>query len=91
MLQTFHDGRLISGPDLAGPYQGTALELAVRLETLGLDETSRICEGLEPSSQLSVSDEVVIVVISSEREPISGLPVIVTIPQVPMSAPGGTA
>lgn len=91
VLQTFHDEPLISGPDLAGSYQGTAVELAVRLETLGLDETSRIWEGLERSYQLSVSYEVAIVVIASALEPISVPHVTVALPQYAIGAPGGSA
>ncbi len=64
-LQTFHDEPLITDPDLTGSYQGSGVQLGVRLETLGLDETSRIWEGLERSYQLSVSYEVAIVVIGS--------------------------
>jgi hypothetical protein len=87
VLQTFHDEPLIAGPDLAGSYQGTSVELAVRLETLGLDEVSRIWEGLERSYKLSVSYEVTIVVIGSALEPISGPPVIVAKPQFAIGAP----
>jgi|SRR5579863_9856510 len=75
VLQTFHDEPLITGADLQGSYAGTALELAVRLETLGLDETSRIWEGLERSYQLSVSYEVSIVVIASALGALSATPV----------------
>jgi hypothetical protein len=67
VLQTFHDEPLISGPDLAGSYEGPAVELAVRPETLGLDETGRIWKGPERSYQLSISYEVAIVVIGSAR------------------------
>jgi hypothetical protein len=88
VLQAFNDEPLISGPDLRGSYQGTAVELAVRLETLGLDETSRIWEGLERSYQLSVSYEVAIVVIGSALEPVSAPPVMVAQPQYAVGAPG---
>lgn len=91
VLQTFHDEPLISGPDLHGSYHGTAVELAVRLETLGLDETSRIWEGLERSYQLSVSYEVAIVTIESALEPISTPPVMVALPQYAIGAPGDGA
>lgn len=87
VLQTFHDEPLIYGPDLAGSYQGTSVELAARLETLGLDEVSRIWEGLERSYKLSVSYEVTIVVIGSALEPISGPPVTVAQPQFAIGAP----
>jgi Pvc16 N-terminal domain len=89
VLQAFHDEPLVSGPDLEGSYQGTAVELAVRLETLGLDETSRIWEGLERSYQLSVSYEVAIVVIESGLQPVSAPPVMVVMPEVAIGAPGG--
>jgi hypothetical protein len=89
VLQTFHDEPLISGPDLHGSYHGTAVELAVRLETLGLDETSRIWEGLERSYQLSVSYEVAIVTIASALEPVSAPPVMAALPQYAVGAPGG--
>jgi hypothetical protein len=91
VLQTFHDEPLISGSDLAGSYQGTAVELAVRLETLGLDETSRIWEGLERSYQLSVSYEVAIVVIGSALEPVFAPPVKVAMAEVALGDPSGGA
>jgi hypothetical protein len=89
VLQAFHDEPLISGPDLQGSYQGTAVELAARLETLGLDETSRIWEGLERSYQLSVSYEVAIVVIASGLQPTEAPPVLVAMPEVAIGAPPG--
>jgi hypothetical protein len=90
-LQTFHDEPLITDPDLAGSYQGSGIQLAVRLETLGLDETSRIWEGLERSYQLSVSYEVAIVVIGSAREPIAVTPVSIAEARLAIGAPGGMA
>jgi hypothetical protein len=90
VLQTFHDEPLISGPDLAGSYQGSSVELAVRLETLGLDETSRIWEGLERPYQLSISYEVAIVVIGSALQPIDAPPVKVAMAEVAIGAPGGS-
>jgi hypothetical protein len=88
VLQTLNDEPLISGADLAGSYQGTGIELAVRLETLGLDETSRIWEGLERSYQLSVSYEVSIVVLASDLVPRVATPVTVVQPQISIGAPG---
>jgi hypothetical protein len=90
ILQTFHDEPLISGPDLAGSYQGSSAELAVRLETLGLDETSRIWEGLERPYQLSISYEVAIVVIGSALQPMDATPVQVAMAEVAIGAPGGS-
>jgi hypothetical protein len=88
VLQTFHDEPLISGADLEGSYQGTGVELAVRLETLGLDETSRIWEGLERSYQLSISYEVSIVVIAADLAPIAVTPVSIVQPNYAIGAPG---
>jgi hypothetical protein len=88
VLQTFHDEPLISGTDLEGSYQGSGVELAVRLETFGLDETSRIWEGLERSYQLSISYEVAIVVIASDLAPIAVTPVSIVQPQYAIGAPG---
>jgi hypothetical protein len=90
VLQTFYDEPLITAPDLAGSYQGTGVELAVRLETLGLDETSRIWEGLERSYQLSVSYEVAIVRIDSAVDPIPVGTVLVAEAQVAIGAPGAS-
>jgi len=87
ILQTFHDEPLIAGAQLAGSYRGTEVELAVRLETLGLDETSRIWEGLERSYQLSISYEVSIVVIGSALEPDSGPPVTIALPNYALGEP----
>ncbi len=89
VLQTFHDEPLISGPDLAGSYAGTAVELGVRLETLDLDQVSRVWEGLERSYKLSVSYEVTVVVIGSALPPWAVTPVTVARPQVAVGAPGG--
>jgi Pvc16 N-terminal domain len=91
VLQTFHDEPLISGPDLEGSYQGTAVELAARLETLGLDETSRIWEGLERSYQLSISYEVAIVMIGSALRPLTAPPVTVVMPEVAIGTPGAAS
>jgi len=91
VLQTFHDQQLISGPNLQGSYEGTATEIAVRLETLGLDETSRIWEGLERSYQLSISYEVAVIVIASELAPAAVPPVKIVLPQVAIGAPGSAS
>jgi hypothetical protein len=87
-LQTFHDEPLITGADLQGSYQGTDVELAVRLETLGLNETSLIWEGLERSYQLSISYEVTVVVIASALAPFAVTPVGIAKPQYAIGAPG---
>jgi hypothetical protein len=90
VLQALNDQPLISGPDLQGTYAGTGVELAARLETLGLDEMSRIWEGLERSYQLSISYEVTVVVVASELAPIAVTPVRIAEPQFAIGAPGGS-
>lgn len=88
VLQTFNDEPLISGADLAGSYQGTAVELAVRLETLALEEITRIWDSLERSYQLCISYEVAIVSIDSGLEAVAGPPVMIALPQYAVGMPG---
>jgi hypothetical protein len=88
VLQTFNDEPLISGGDLAGSYQGTEVELAVRLETLTLEEITRVWDSLERSYQLCISYEVGIVSIDSGLEAIAGPPVMIALPECAIGAPG---
>jgi hypothetical protein len=67
VLQTFHDHAMLAGSDLAGDFAATDTELQVRLESLALDEITRIWDSLERSYQLSVSYEVSVVEIASRR------------------------
>src|SRR5450432_1333320 len=69
ILQVFHSTPLLRGADLRGELSGSDAELCVRLESLALDEISRVWEALEGSYQLSVSYEVTLVDIDSAREP----------------------
>jgi len=81
VLQLFHSQPLFRGPDLRGQFAGTRSELFVRLETLSLDEITRVWEGLNGSYQLSVSYEVSMVNIAaaSDRQRVS--PVLVALPE----------
>jgi hypothetical protein len=88
VLQTFNDEPLISGGDLAGSYQGTEVELAVRLETLTLEEITRVWDSLERSYQLCISYEVGIVSIDSGLEATAGPPVMIALPEYAIGAPG---
>jgi len=88
VLQTFNDEPLISGGDLAGSYQGTEVELAVRLETLTLEEITRVWDSLERSYQLCISYEVGIVSIDSGLEAIVGPPVMIALPEYAIGVPG---
>lgn len=80
VLQTFHDHPLLRGNDLQGDFQGTEVELNVRLESLDLEEITRVWESLERSYQLSVSYEVSVVHIASGLEPVESTPVQVAMP-----------
>ncbi len=81
VLQVFHDHAVLRGSDLAGDFTGTDLELRVRLETMSLEEITRVWDALERSYQLSVSYEVSIVYISSQQEPVVAQPVEVALPE----------
>lgn len=75
VLQSLHSHPVLRGADLRGELVGADAEVHMRLETLGLDEMSRIWEALEGSYQLSVSYEVGLVKIDSALEPQSRVPV----------------
>src|SRR5687767_13727606 len=75
VLQALYDHPLIRGTDLQDDFTGTTVELTVRLETLGLDQISLVWEALDGSYQLSVSYEVSVISIFSEREPADTTPV----------------
>jgi hypothetical protein len=69
VLQVFYDHPKFRGGDLRGDFQGTTVELTVRLEPLKLEEITRMWDALDRSYQLSVSYEVSVVKIDSLREP----------------------
>ena len=81
ILQLFHSHPVLRGADLKEELAGTDAELHVRLESLTLDEMSRVWEALEGSYQLSVSYEVALVNIESAIEPDSIVPVTTVLPQ----------
>jgi len=81
VLQLFHQHPVLRGVDLQGAFLGTATELHVRLEPMGLEEITRVWEALEGSYQLSVSYEVSVVNIEAETEPESMTPVEVVLPE----------
>ena len=89
-LQTFHDHPTLRGTDLQDDLSGTEAELRVRLESLGLEEITRVWEALNRSYQLSVSYEVSVVDIESATEPGQVSPVLVASPEygvIVVSAP----
>jgi hypothetical protein len=81
VLQTLYDVPLLRGTLLQDDLAGTPLELGVRLETLSLEEITRVWEGLNRPYQLSVSYEVAVVPIASEREPFDMTPVQIAMPE----------
>jgi hypothetical protein len=81
VLQLFHDTPRLRGTDLVNELAGTDVELQVRLETMSLEEITRVWDALEGSYQLSISYEVSIVDIDSEQQPDRAAPVTVVIPE----------
>ncbi|MET0647646.1 MAG: DUF4255 domain-containing protein [Pyrinomonadaceae bacterium] len=81
VLQIFHDHPLLRGTDLQGDFSGTTVELAVRLETMSLEEIARVWDTLDGAYQLSLSYQTSIVEIDSEREPEDVTPVEVVLPE----------
>lgn len=81
VLQSFHSHPCLRGADLRGQFAGTGGELFVRLETLSLEEITRVWEGLSGSYQLSVSYEVSMVDIASALQPETFTPVLVALPE----------
>ena len=81
VLQVFHDHPLIYGSSLGAGFEGTDVELRVRLDPIGLEEITRIWDSLDRSYQLSVSYEVSVVYIESELPEEIVHPVDVALPQ----------
>lgn len=82
VLQTFHDRPILSGADLAGDFTGSDVELALHLQSLGLEELTRIWDSLERAYQLCAAYEVSLVEIASARAGIGGTPVLT--PEAPV-------
>lgn len=67
LLQLFHDTPRFRGPALLGDFTGNQrVELTVRLETMSLEDITRVWDALNASYELSVSYEVTVVHIQSE-------------------------
>ena len=93
VLQLFHGKPCFRGADLREQLTGTDAHLTVRLETMGLEEITRVWDALEGSYQLSVSYEVSTVHIESGLQPVSGPRVRTVLPDygVIARAEGGSA
>jgi hypothetical protein len=81
VLQLFHSHPKLRGFDLQAEFSGTEVELNVRLEPMPLEEITRVWDALEGSYQLSVSYEVSVINIASEKEPQCISPVQVAMPE----------
>jgi hypothetical protein len=79
VLQIFHDHPVLRGTDLQDDFIGTDVELIVRLESLSLEEITRVWDALDASYQLSISYEVSAVNITSSVEPERISPVVVAL------------
>ncbi len=70
VLRVFHARPTLSGALLRGDLTGTDAEINVRLESMSLDEITRVWEALEGSYQLSLSYEVTLALIESTALPL---------------------
>lgn len=82
VLQLFHEQPTLRGADLNGVLAGHDLELRIRLESLSLEEVTRVWDALERSYQLCVSYEVAVVPVDARRDIASGPPVTVVAPEL---------
>jgi hypothetical protein len=80
ILRTFHDQPLISGPALAGDLAGSEREIAVRLESPGLEELARVWDTLDEPFRASLCYEVGLVEVLSGRLDAHGPPVLASWP-----------
>lgn len=83
VIQAFHTKSIFSGSDFDSTLlEGTPAELHVRLETLTLDELSRVWEALENSFTLAISYEVAVVNVDAALQPVRVSPVLIAMPEV---------
>jgi hypothetical protein len=87
VLQAFHERALVSGMLLVGDFAGTDVELALRLESLGLEEIARVWDSLDRPYQLSLSYEVSVVSISVTAPDGFGPPVTIALPELGVAEP----
>ena len=80
VLQLFYSKPVLRGADLREQLAGSQAQLNLRLETMTLDEITRVWDALEGSYQLSVSYEVSVVNIDSATQPMPANPVHVVLP-----------
>jgi len=76
VLQVFNDHAILRGSDLQISLSGSTEELRLILETLTLEELTRVWDALQEPYQLSVSYLVQVVSIDSSNEPVVTSPVL---------------
>lgn len=69
-MQLFHTYPIVSGSFLKAELAGTAAQLHLHLEALGIEEITRVWDALEGSYQLSVSYEVTLARIDVDSDPL---------------------
>jgi hypothetical protein len=77
ILQLFNDHAFLRGADLQDSLQGADDEFRVTLETLTLEELTRVWYSLSEPYDLSLSYEVQVLKIDSDLEPIQAPPALV--------------
>jgi hypothetical protein len=77
VLQLFNDHAILRGTDLRDSLAGSSEELRITLETLTLEELTRVWFSLSEPYDLSISYEVQVIKIDSDLEAVQGAPVIV--------------
>ncbi len=80
-LQVLYEHPVMRGVDLEPGLSPSAVELAIRLETIDLEEITRVWEALDESYRLSVSYEVTVVAVDPEQEPLDAGVVQVVLPE----------
>ena len=71
---------MVRGPDLVDDFLGTRTEIGVRLETLVLDEMSRVWAAVQQPYQLSLAYEGTVAYIAPQQEPVPASPVFTAMP-----------
>lgn len=81
ILRTFHARPLLAGAALAGALRGSDREIAVRLESPGLEELARVWDTLDQPYRASLCYEAGVVEIESTRPDLAGPPVTISEPE----------
>lgn len=81
VIQCLYSHAILRGSDLQQELSGTAAEMHVRMESLALEELTRVWDALEGSYQLSVSYEVSVVNIDTAISPEPVAPVLEVLPR----------